>query len=87
MGKNSQKENVENRCIFIPVAVYYVQAIQNCPAKGGAKMDTYEKLIAWGLQMSLRYQKYLQKIDYKVRLYEEAVKQGSFEKALKKISV
>lgn len=48
--------------IFIPVAVYYVQAIQNCPAKGGAIMDTYEKLIAWGLQMSLRYQKYLQKI-------------------------
>lgn len=25
-------------------------------------MDTYEKLIAWGLQMSLRYEKYLQKI-------------------------
>ncbi len=34
-----------------------------------------------------QFQKYLQKIDYKVRLYEEAVKQGSFEKALKKISV
>ena len=31
-----------------------------------------------------QFQKYLQKIDYKVRLYEEAVKQGSFEKALKK---
>lgn len=34
-----------------------------------------------------QFQEYLQKIDYKVRLYEEAVKQGSFEKALKKISV
>lgn len=34
-----------------------------------------------------QFQKYLQKIDYKVRLYEEAVKQCSFEKALKKISV
>lgn len=34
-----------------------------------------------------QFQKYLQKIDYKVRLYEEAVKQGSFEKTLKKISV
>lgn len=31
-----------------------------------------------------QFQKYLQKIDYKVRLYEEAVKLGSFEKALKK---
>ena len=32
-----------------------------------------------------QFQKYLQKIDYKVRLYEEAVKLGSFEKALKKL--
>ena len=31
-------------------------------------------------------QKYLQKIDYKVKLYEEAVKLGSFEKAMKKFS-
>lgn len=31
-----------------------------------------------------QFQKYLQKIDYKVSLYEEAVKLGSFEKALKK---
>ena len=33
-----------------------------------------------------QFQKYLQKIDYKVRLYEEAVKQGSFDKAMKKFS-
>ncbi len=33
-----------------------------------------------------QFQKYLKKIDYKVRLYEEAVKQGSFEKAMKKFS-
>lgn len=32
-----------------------------------------------------QFQKYLQKIDYKVSLYEEAVKLGSFEKALKKL--
>lgn len=31
-----------------------------------------------------QFQKYLQKIDYKVRLYEEAVKLGSLDKALKK---
>ena len=31
-----------------------------------------------------QFQKYLQKIDYKVKLYEEAVKQGSFDKAMKK---
>lgn len=33
-----------------------------------------------------QFKKYLQKIDYKVSLYEEAVKLGSFEKALKKFS-
>ncbi|MCI7420302.1 MAG: MerR family transcriptional regulator [Alphaproteobacteria bacterium] len=33
-----------------------------------------------------QFQKYLQKIDYKVKLYEEAVKLGSFEKAMKKFS-
>lgn len=32
-----------------------------------------------------QFQKYLQKIDYKVRLYEEAVKLGSLDKALKKL--
>lgn len=33
-----------------------------------------------------QFQKYLQKIDYKVRLYEEAVKLGSFDKAIKKFN-
>lgn len=33
-----------------------------------------------------QFQKYLQKIDYKVKLYEKAVKLGSFEKAMKKFS-
>lgn len=33
-----------------------------------------------------QFQKYLQKIDYKVRIYEEAVKLGSFDKAIKKIN-
>ena len=33
-----------------------------------------------------QFQKYLQKIYYKVKLYEEAVKLGSFEKAMKKFS-
>lgn len=33
-----------------------------------------------------QFQKYLQKIGYKVKLYEEAVKLGSFEKAMKKFS-
>ena len=33
-----------------------------------------------------QFKKYLQKIDYKVKLYEEAVKQGSFDKALKKLN-
>lgn len=32
-----------------------------------------------------QFQKYLQKIDYKVSLYEEAVKLGSLDKALKKL--
>ena len=33
-----------------------------------------------------QFQKYLQKIDYKVRIYEEAVKLGSFDKAIKKFN-
>ena len=33
-----------------------------------------------------QFQKYLQKIDYKVHLYEEAVKLGSFDKAIKKFN-
>ena len=33
-----------------------------------------------------QFQKHLQKIDYKVRIYEEAVKLGSFDKAIKKFN-
>lgn len=65
----------------------YIDWVREGDATLPQRLEMFKQQQVKVLAQIEQFQKYLQKIDYKVRLYEEAVKQGSFEKALKKISV
>ena len=63
----------------------YVVGVGECGLDYYYNADIKEQQLKVLAQIE-QFQKYLQKIDYKVKLYEEAVKLGSFEKAMKKFS-
>ena len=64
----------------------YIEWFREGDATLSQRLEMFKQQQNKVLMQIEQFKKFLQKIDYKVKLYEEAVKQGSFDKALNKLN-